>query len=189
MKGDPVRTQVTTVADMLEDGNAVTTASRPALPVVPERVTEEVPSLKELTEDEAQFVYACEVLGLPARVAAAQAGMAAHKVSAPHLQQARTLLKQQIRGEVNISKEDVVFGIREAIDRAKIINEPSTEIMGWDRIAKLLGYDAPQKIDLSVTATIEVLKNNVRSMDDRLLAEMVGANNIIDVDFYPAEDA
>lgn len=143
-----------------------------------------IPSMSGLTAEEAQFVFNCEVLGLPVRKAASMAGLPATMVSKPHLQQARELLKREVRGAVNITKEDVVHGMREAIDRARILAEPATEIIGWKEIAKLLGYDSPQKIDVNITATIDVLKAHVRTMDDTALAELLGARGVIDVDFY-----
>lgn len=146
-----------------------------------------VPSLSGLTAEEANFVYNCEVLGLPVRKAASMAGMPPTMVSKPHLQQARELLKREVRGAVNITKEDVVHGMREAIDRARIIAEPATEIMGWEKIAKLLGYDSPQKVDINITASIEVLRAHVKTMGDAELAELIGARGVIDGDFYRLE--
>lgn len=143
-----------------------------------------IPSMSGLNAEEAQFVFNCEVLGLPVRKAASMAGLPVTMVSKPHLQQARELLKREIRGVVNITKEDVVFGMREAIDRARILAEPATEIIGWKEIAKLLGYDSPQKIDVNITASIEVMKSYVRTMDDTALAELLGARGVIDGDFY-----
>lgn len=137
-----------------------------------------------LTQDEVEFIYNVEVLGLPARKAATMAGMSVGKIIAPHIQQARETVKRELRGVLAITKEDVVHGIREAVDRAKVLNEPGTEIMGWQAIAKLLGYDAPTKVDVNITASIDVMQTQVRSMDDAALAKLVGAQNIIDADFY-----
>lgn len=144
----------------------------------------QIPSLSALSAEEAQFVYGAEVLGLPVKAAARMAGLPLGMVSKPHLQQARELLKREVRGAMNITKEDVVFGYRDAIDRARIINEPATEIAGWREISKLLGYDTPQKIDINITQSIEVLKEHARGLDDAELARIVGARDIIDTDFY-----
>lgn len=136
-----------------------------------------------LTQEEAQFVYNVEVLGLPVRKAATMAGLPVNMVSKPHLLQARALLKREMRGHMAITKEDIIHGIQEAIYRAQIINEPGTEIMGWDRIAKLLGHDAPQQVNINIQASVEVLKNRVGTMGDAELVEILGANGIIDADF------
>ena len=143
-----------------------------------------IPSMNGLTAEEAQFVYNCEVLGLPVKAAAVQAGMPPTMISRPHIQQARELLKREIRGNLAITKEDVVFGITEAIHRARILAEPMTEIVGWEKVAKLLGYNEPQKIDVNITSSIDALKGHVRGMSDADLARVVGASDVIDADFY-----
>ena len=132
-------------------------------------------------------MYNAEVLGLPARKAADMAGMPVGKMSAAHILQARELAKRELRGATAITKEDVVYGIRDAVGRAQILAEPMTEIVGWKEIAKLLGHDSPQKIDLNIHASLEVLQKHVHSLSDDALAKLLGANSIIDGDFYAVE--
>lgn len=137
-----------------------------------------------LTQPEAEFVWNVEVLGLPVRKAASLAGLPPGSMAAPHLQQARELLKREVRGSMAITKEDVLFGIREAIDRARILADPETEIKGWTQVSKMMGFDAPAKVDVNITSSIEVLKGHVRGMSDADLAKALGADHIIDADFY-----
>lgn len=59
-----------------------------------------------------------------------------------------------------------------------------TELVGWEKIAKILGYDTPQKIDINISSTIEVVQSNLRSMSDQDLSKLVGANDVIDAEFY-----
>lgn len=139
---------------------------------------------QHLTQDEVEFVYNVEVLGLPAKKAATMAGMSPAKIMAPHVMQARDNVKREMRGRMKITKEDVVHGYLDAIDRAKVLGEPATEIMGWKHVEKILGYDAPQKIDINISASIDVMQRQVRGMDDATLAKMIGAENVIDADFY-----
>lgn len=146
-----------------------------------------IPSMSGLTAEEASFVYNVEVIGLPARAAARQAGLPPTMISKPHLQQARELLRREVRGNLQVTKEDVTFGIKEAIDRARILGEPMTEIAGWDRLVKLHGLDAPQKVDISVHTTIEVLNQHVRGLSDVELAKALGGDTVIDGDFYRVE--
>ncbi len=47
-----------------------------------------------LTNEEAEFVYSVEVLGLPIRKAATMSGMSLGMVSKPHIIQARELTKR-----------------------------------------------------------------------------------------------
>lgn len=140
-----------------------------------------------LTQGEMEFVYNIEVLGLPPKKAASLAGVPYGLVCKPHIVQARELVKRELRGAMAITKEDVVFGMRDAIDRARILAEPMTEIVGWEKIAKLLGYDTPQKVDINITASLDVLKNQVKSLPDAELAKLVGAGGIIDAEFYEVQ--
>lgn len=144
----------------------------------------EIEALSTLADDEANFVYNVEILNLPTKKAADLAGMPASKIYAPHVKQARDLVRAELNSRVNISKDDVVRGMRDAIGRAQILGEPMTEIVGWEKIAKLLGYEAPQKHDVNVTATIEALQGNLKSLPDSELSKLVNANDIIDVEFY-----
>lgn len=145
-----------------------------------------VPS--HLTQDEAQFVYGVEVLGLPVRKAAELAGMSLTKINDGHIMQAREAAKRELRGVTHITKDDVVFGVRDAIDRARLLAEPATEIKGWETISKLLGYDAPSKIDVNVRETVEVIQKQVRALPDAELVRMLGAGNVIDGQFYEVKE-
>lgn len=147
-----------------------------------------LPAFTELSAEEAQFVYLSTVLQLPLRKAAEMAGLPPNMVSKPHLQQAREMLKREMRGSLP-TKEDVAHGMLEAIDRARVLSEPATEIIGWEKVAKLLGYDAPQKIDINITASLQALRQHIGQFDDAQLAEIVGANGVIDGDFYRVESS
>jgi len=141
-----------------------------------------------LTAEEATFVYNAEVLGLPTRKAATLAGMDLSQIYAPHIAQARELAKKAFRESVAFTKEDVVRGMHEAIGRAKLFAEPMTEIIGWEKIAKILGYDSAQKVDINITASVAVLREHVRALPESALIEALGANTVIDADFYEIQD-
>lgn len=141
-------------------------------------------ALTHLTGEEANFVYNVEVLGLPARKAATMAGMPPSRISAPHLVQAREALKRELRDAVAITKEDVVNGYQDAIRMAQHLADPLTMIVGWEKTAKILGYDQPQKIDININASVEVQQALVKEMSDADLVKMLGAGNVIDAEFY-----
>lgn len=142
-----------------------------------------------LTQAEAEFVWNLEGLGLPARRAASLAGVPYGLLCKPQIVQAREALKTAMRASMGITRDDVLHGIKDAIGRAQIMGEPATEIMGWEKIAKIAGLDAPQKIDVNITASVAVLKGHVRALSDAELARLVGsgAKNVIDADFYPVD--
>ena len=137
-----------------------------------------------LTSDEANFVYNTEVLNLPARTAARMAGMSIAKIAAPHIIQAREVAKKALQGHMAITKEDIVHGYKEAIDMAKILAEPMTMLVGWEKVAKILGHDQPQRVDINIHASVEVQKNVIRALSDDELVRQLGADNVIDAEFY-----
>lgn len=138
-----------------------------------------------LTAEEAKFVYNVEVLQMPMQLAADQSGMPLRRAVSPHIVQARQLIKDEIRRTTGITKEDCVYGMRDAIDRARIFAEPMTEIVGWEKIAKLMGYDAPQRVDININATVEVIRGQLRHLpDEELVKALPDARDIIDGDFY-----
>lgn len=143
-----------------------------------------IPALSQLADDEANFIYNAEILQLPVRKAAELAGMPASKIYDEHIKSLRELVRAELNSQVNISREDVVRGMSEAVNRARLLGEPMTEIIGWEKIAKLLGYDAPQKIEITSHSTMEVIQNNLRGLSDAELTKFLGAGNVIDADFY-----
>jgi len=147
-----------------------------------------IPALSHLTQAEAQFVYNVETLGLPLKKASDLAGLPYSQALQPHIYEARDLLKRQMRGRVAITKEDVVHGICDAIDRAKIIAEPSTEIAGWKEINAMFGYNAPAKLDINIKASISAASQQVRTLSDAELVKMLGAGSVIDGDFYEVKE-
>lgn len=143
-----------------------------------------LPAVATLTQEESEFVYNVEYLGLPVKKALSLSGMPPTMISKPHIIQAREMVKRELRGALMITKEDIVHGMHEAVGRARLLGEPMTELVGWEKIAKILGHDAPQRIDINVVQSIEVLKGQVKHMSDADLARLVGDTGIIDADFY-----
>lgn len=144
----------------------------------------EIEALKELADDEANFVYNVEVLELPTKKAAELAGMDAHKIYAAHVKQAREIVRSELNSRVNITKEDVIRGMAEAVNRARLLGEPMTEIIGWEKIAKIMGYEQPQKHEVNLTASINALQSTMRTLSDGELSKLVHADNVIDAEFY-----
>ena len=112
------------------------------------------------------------------------ADMPIARMTAPHILQARELTKRELRGAMAITKDDVVHGMHEATMQAKMMGDALTTLIGWEKLAKILGYDQPVKIDINVSASLEVQQKLVKEMTDEELVKMLGADNIIDGEFY-----
>jgi hypothetical protein len=137
-----------------------------------------------LTDNETEFVYNVEVLMLPVRVAASKAGLSMAVAVRPHIMEARRTVRDAMRASLEITREDVINGMRDAIDRARIIGEPMTELVGWEKIAKLLGFEPSKRVDINLTASIDATSSHVRRLSDAELIRMAGADNVIDAEFY-----
>lgn len=138
-----------------------------------------------LTQEEAQLVYNIEVLGLPLKRAAELAGIGLSTAYQPHIVQARDIMRKEVQERVRLTKEDVVFGVHDAIGRARVLAEPATEIRGWEVISKMLGYDAPTKVEIDVhhTESIAAVRDHVRQLPESELLRLADAASIIDADF------
>lgn len=139
-----------------------------------------------LTAAEANFVHNIEVLGLPYERSMRLAGLTMSQATKPHVAEARAIARREMRRELKLTKEDVLEGIVGAIDRARLIAEPSTEIAGWKQISTMLGYDKPTEISISLRETVSVVQQRVRALPNEELVKLLGADSVIDGEFYDA---
>lgn len=142
--------------------------------------------MDELTPKEAQFLHNLEVLQLPVGRAAAIAGISnqSETLRKPAVMAARDEIRAAVARRVNITKEDVINGIKDAIEQAKLIDEPMTQIAGWREIAKMLGYDAPKQVNVTISGTVKEVRRQISALTDSELVESLGAGDVIDGDFY-----
>ena len=153
----------------------------------PPRKSSEIASVLPpgLTQEEADFVYNVEVLRMPARAAARMANAKPGIVCAPHIIQARQLVKDAMRGPMVVTRDDVTEGYREAIDMARVMAEPEVMLKGWQAMAKLHGLEEASKVDINLNASVEVASKLVRTMSTEDLVAQLGASDLIDAEFYP----
>lgn len=156
------------------------------MPAVPS-ISATIPAL---SEQEQQLIYNVEVLGLSVRRAGDLVGMPDpySVLGRREVAEARERLREEVRKRAEITKEDVVHGIKDAIDQAKTLADPTAQIMGWREIAKMLGYDAPREIKITVSSETRVLRKQIAQLDDDALVELLGAEDVIDADFYEVRD-
>lgn len=138
-----------------------------------------------LTDTEQMFLYQLEVIGLPVARAAEISGLSSPYVQLkkPHMLAAREQLRVAMRGRTDFSREDVVAGIKEAIDQAAVLDDPMARIAGWREIAKLLGYDKTPSITININGNAQQVQRQIQGMTTEQLMEMTG-ENVLDADFY-----
>lgn len=139
------------------------------------------PSL--LSAEEEEYAYNVAIVGLAPKRAAELAGLDYRKTHQAHVKEAVARYERDVLGRLRVTKEDSARGILDAIDRARIIAEPSTEIQGWREINAMYGHNAPQKVNIQLDATLEVLAKQVKNVPTSELVKLLGADNVIDGDF------
>ena len=140
---------------------------------------------RALTADEEKFLYNLEVLGMTQLRAAQLAGVASPQdvLRRADVVTARTKLREAVRARAAITKDDVVHGIKDAIDQAVLITDPMAQIAGWREIAKMLGYDAPREVRVTISHDLSMRRRQIAQLPDDALVEMLGADDVIDADF------
>ena len=76
---------------------------------------------------------------------------------------------------LSIRREDVLNGLVEAVEQARVQRNPMAMIRGWVEIAKLMGLGAPERVrvDLNISGQAELGRLN--SLSDAELLEIINA--------------
>jgi hypothetical protein len=79
-------------------------------------------------------------------------------------------LRGKIEKRVLITREGVLHGIMATIELAKLNNKPMEIYKGYEIINKMMGYDAPQKLEVTQ-------KKNIADMTDE---ELLAYHNLLE---------
>lgn len=94
-----------------------------------------------------------------------------------YLQEARS----QIEDVSTLRRVDVMNIFLEAIDMARTLADPGQMINGADKVAKMMGYYAPETLKLEVEQNSKALTNKFRQLSDAELYEIAaGRAKVID---------
>ena len=129
----------------------------------------------ELTIRQARFVEEYLVCGSGAE-AARRAG---YRPRAARQQASRLLTKANIRGEIDrkraeiaevatLQLADVIDGLLDAVEQAKLRADAGTQIAAWREIAKILGY-YPETTKSSRKSNID--PNDIQTWPDEMLRD------------------
>jgi hypothetical protein len=134
---------------------------------------------KPLTEQQTLFVqYWAEGDSLPN--AYQRAGYSINDISyayrmqkMPNILKQYNLVKAQWQEAAQLRREDVIHGLKESIEMAKLMSEPATMIAGWREIGKLCGYYEPKKVDVNVNVNGSIVLENMNKMSDADLLKII----------------
>ena len=146
------------------------------------------PRTSPLTPKQEAFVNA-KCAGLNDLAAAKQAGYSSAEGSAHQLKDSRPVQTalMEARGALmqvtNLRRQDIVNGVLEAIDRARMLGEPATEIRGWTELAKMLGFYAPEVKKIEITGHAGRIRQKFEALSDEELLE-IASQPLIEGDFH-----
>ena len=130
-------------------------------------------------------IEAIAVMGMNQREAAAYAGIKPDTVSKlmqmPQAQRYIKDIQDSNAKKLNVSRERVMEGILSAIDHARMVNEPGTELRGWEQISKMQGFNAPERHIHELSEDTEKFLTEMREMQDEDLYRLTESQNIIEL--------
>jgi phage terminase small subunit len=91
----------------------------------------------------------------------------------PRVVKAVEFLRKKSEQSILTSRKKVLEGFLEAIEQAKMMSEPMTQIAGWREIGKLCGYYAPEVKQLNVTVGAKRVVSQLEVMSDQALLELI----------------
>jgi phage terminase small subunit len=146
---------------------------------------EEYPTL---TEKQVAYVENRAGYGMTKQDAAKAAGYAASSAPStatnlenlPAITEAMAAERARNARMSGVTRQDVIDGIKEAIDQAKLLAEPMAQIAGWREIAKMNGYYAPEIKELRLTGSQEAKMQEMKALTDEELLELAAKDDAIE---------
>jgi phage terminase small subunit len=143
----------------------------------------------KLNERQRLFVTNYVVRGMSQKEAAKAAGYNGSRgsvqklISYPKIEQAIKTEQKAFEQALQVSRQEVVEGLKEAIDMARVKADPLSMVAGWREVAKICGYYEPVKHKVEVSMNGQVLMHQITAMSDEDLLKLADQNNILDGEF------
>ena len=81
--------------------------------------------------------------------------------------------REELSSAAQISRADVIDGIMEAINLARLAAEPATMIKGWTEVGKILGHYAPDVKRIEMNIGQKRLQSKYEAMSDADLLAII----------------
>lgn len=151
----------------------------PRQPLKPKEKPVSFPRPQSIVLTEKQAIFVEEVLsGVNADTAAERAGykgrdMGSSVEKTVAVQKALRSARDELSSAAQISRADVIDGIMEAINLARLGADPGTMVKGWTEIGKMLGHYAPEVKRVEITDNQKRLQSKFTSMTDAELLQVI----------------
>jgi phage terminase small subunit len=137
--------------------------------------------VSKLTPRRAQFVREYVASGNAAE-AARRAGysertaraIACEVLTKPDVQEAIQALQAENAAQWGIARKDVIAGVLEAIEMARVQGEPMAMIAGYRELARMMGFNAPEahRVEVVTPAAASAMLAKLAAMSDADLAAL-----------------
>lgn len=106
-------------------------------------------------------------------------GIGYRLVRMPNVLALKAQLSARYEETAEMDRKQVMDGLKESIEMAKLMSEPTAMIQGWKVIAQMCGYMAPVETKLKIDVTGNVTMTRLTQLSDAELLEMIekGAQN------------
>lgn len=120
-----------------------------------------------------QFIAKGESVGSASKRVYNNATMGYEAMKVPAVQKALAIEKAKYEEAADMDRRQVMEGLKESIEMAKLMSEPATMIQGWKVIAQMCGYMAPVETKLKIDVTGNVTMTKLTQLSDAELLEMI----------------
>lgn len=96
-------------------------------------------------------------------------------------------LQRANRERNQVTRDEVISGLKEAIKDAKLTSDPMAQISGWREIAKMCGLYEPTRHEVTLAPELTQLREQVKTLPTERLLELAGPN-VLDAEFKLIED-
>ena len=100
-------------------------------------------------------------------------GIGYRLVRMPNILALKAQYAAKYEATAEMTRKEVMDGLKESIEMAKLMAEPSTMIQGWKVIAQMCGYMAPVETKLKIDVSGNVTMTKLTQMSDAELLEMI----------------
>lgn len=90
-----------------------------------------------------------------------------------NIQRALATARDELSSAAQISRADVIDGILEGINMARLAADPATMIKGWTEVGKILGHYAPEVKKIEITDNQKRLQSKFEAMSDADLLKII----------------
>jgi hypothetical protein len=131
----------------------------------------------DLTAKQAVYVEA-RAMGMPPSKSAHAAGYKRPDFrgpmmeSNPNIVAALEIERAKNASFLNFSRKDVLQGIADAIEQAKLMADPQAQISGWREVAKICGYYAPEVKRVELQGSLKHKMHALEALSDEELLEL-----------------